>query len=104
MPYLQANVPNQEWSLDQIQRGPDSIQQLHRPQFQVQPHYLSINNSFNNSCLSPQTNVSGGLQQQHEPLFEMLGSQGLQYSIIGNINFRPAMTLNNEDNHTKKNL
>ncbi|KAK4710115.1 hypothetical protein R3W88_004628 [Solanum pinnatisectum] len=33
----------------------------------------------------------------------MLGSQGLQDSIIGNTNFWPAMTLNNEDNHTEKN-
>ncbi|WMV44394.1 hypothetical protein MTR67_037779 [Solanum verrucosum] len=29
--------------------------------------------------------------------------QELQDSIIGNINFRPGMTLNNGDNHTKKN-
>ncbi|WMV14595.1 hypothetical protein MTR67_007980 [Solanum verrucosum] len=69
---------------------------------QVQPHYLNINNSFNNPFLSPQTNVTGELQQ-HGPLFGMLGSQGLQDSIIGNTNFWPAMTLNNEDNHTEKN-
>ncbi|KAG5568289.1 hypothetical protein H5410_064697 [Solanum commersonii] len=70
---------------------------------QVQPHYLNINdNSFNNPFLSPQTNVTGELQQ-HGPLFGMLGSQGLQDSIIGNTNFGPAMTLNNEDNLTEKN-
>ncbi|WMV20722.1 hypothetical protein MTR67_014107 [Solanum verrucosum] len=116
MPYPQANVPNQQRNPNQIQRGPEfpfpthntnniftqgesSIQrQLYRPQFQVQHHNLSIDNSF----LSPQTNVSGGIQQ-HGPLFEMLGLQRLQDSITGNTNFRPDMLLNNGANHSEKN-
>ncbi|KAK4730671.1 hypothetical protein R3W88_023659 [Solanum pinnatisectum] len=55
MPYLQANLPNQQWNPDQIQRGPEfsfptnntnnifargessTQKQLYHPQFQVQP-------------------------------------------------------------------
>ncbi|KAJ8550854.1 hypothetical protein K7X08_000224 [Anisodus acutangulus] len=120
MPHLQINNPNlqqQQCNRDQTQRGPESMfppinttnslvrgesstqQQLYRPQIQVQPHYLSIANPFNNQIFLTQNNIAGGLQQLHEPLFGMLGSQGLQNSIIGSTNYVPGLTFNNGNNY-----
>ncbi|XP_049381364.1 two-component response regulator ORR21-like [Solanum stenotomum] len=109
MPYLQENVPNQ------IQRGPEfplptlninnifaqgesSIQQLYRPQLQVQPHYLGIGNPFS----SAQNNIGGELKQQHTPFFGMLDSQELQDPIMRNTHYRPNSVLNSEDHHSEK--
>lgn len=78
-------------------RAEISIQQLYRPQFQVQPHYLNINNLFNIHFCPPKLVLLVGYNNDKDHLFGMLGLQGLQDSIIGSTNFWPAMTLNNED-------
>ncbi|KAJ8562422.1 hypothetical protein K7X08_011713 [Anisodus acutangulus] len=122
MPRLQTNVPNlqqQKYHRDQTQRVPkfllsqlntDEIftrgesstqQQIYRPQLQVQPHNLCIDNPFNNTFLLTQNNVGGGKQQQHEILFGMLGSQGQQESIIGSTSYRPELAFNSEYQHTQ---
>ncbi|KAK4729913.1 hypothetical protein R3W88_022901, partial [Solanum pinnatisectum] len=81
-------------------RGESSIQQqLYCPQLQVQPSYLDINDQFNNSFFWAQNYAGDGLQQQHGPLFEMLGSQGLQDPIIENTNYSPALEFDSENHH-----
>ncbi|KAH0777789.1 hypothetical protein KY290_009200 [Solanum tuberosum] len=119
MPYLQENVPNQQRYQDQIQRGPEfplptlninnifaqgesSIQQLYRPQLQVQPHYFGIGYPFNNPFSSTQNNIGGELKQQHSPFFGMLGSQELQDPIMRNTHYRPNSMLNSDDHHSEK--
>nr|XP_025886090.1 putative two-component response regulator ARR13 [Solanum lycopersicum] len=68
MPSPQANVPNQQWNPfpthntnNIFTQRESSIQrqQLYRPQFQVQPHYLSIDNSFLFSQTNNGENHSG---------------------------------------------
>ncbi|MCD7466289.1 hypothetical protein HAX54_002852 [Datura stramonium] len=119
MPPLQTNVPNLQCNPDQTQRGPEFLfstlnanniftrgessiqQQLYYPQLEVQPHYHNIDNPLNNPFLLAQHNAGGGLQQQHIPLYGMLGSQGLPDSIIVNTNFRSGLAFNNGENHTQ---
>ncbi|XP_060202055.1 putative two-component response regulator ARR20 [Lycium barbarum] len=121
MPHLQTNLSNiqqQQCNPDQTQKGPKFLfpalnnnvfvrgesstqQQLYRPQLQVQPHYLSINSSFNNSFFSAQNNVGGEIQQQHGALFGMLSSQGLQHPIIGSTNYWLGLKSNSGDHHTQ---
>ncbi|KAG5611286.1 hypothetical protein H5410_022567 [Solanum commersonii] len=74
--------------------GESSIQQLYRPQHQAQPHYPTIGNPFNNSSLWTKTYFDGELQQQHGPLREVLGSQGLHISNIESTNSRPNLMFN----------
>ncbi|KAJ8527680.1 hypothetical protein K7X08_015131 [Anisodus acutangulus] len=81
-----------------VPRGESSTHQLYRSKLHVQPHYLNIGSLFNNSFLSAQNNIGGGLQQQHGPLFGMVGSQGVKYSIIGSPKYRPK-EFNNGDHH-----
>ncbi|MCD7455421.1 hypothetical protein HAX54_028107 [Datura stramonium] len=113
MPHIQRIIPNQ------IQRGPEipfptlnynrifprgesSIQQqLYPLRFQVQPQYLDIGNPFNNPVLSAENNIGNALQQQHTPIFGMLGSQGLHGPIIGNTNYRPDSAFSNTDHDTQ---
>ncbi|KAK4731323.1 hypothetical protein R3W88_024311 [Solanum pinnatisectum] len=81
-------------------RGESSIQQqLYCPQHRVQPSYLNFIDQFNISFFLAQNYAGDGLQQQHRPLFEMLGSQGLQDSIIGNTNYSPALEFDSENHH-----
>ncbi|KAK6779918.1 hypothetical protein RDI58_022102 [Solanum bulbocastanum] len=81
-------------------RGESSIQQqLYCPQRRVQPSYLNFIDQFNNSCFSTQNYAGDGLQQQHGPLFEMLASQGLQDSIIGNTNHSLTLEFDCENHH-----
>ncbi|MCE2055297.1 hypothetical protein HAX54_042366 [Datura stramonium] len=121
MPHFQTNVSNLQYNSDQTQRGQefsvsslstDSIfargessiqQQLCHPQFQIQPHNLSIGNPFDNPFLLSLNNVDGGIQQQHETFFEMLGSQGLQGPIIENTNYRPGLMFDSGDYHSQSN-
>ncbi|KAF3649113.1 hypothetical protein FXO38_17839 [Capsicum annuum] len=119
MPRLHANVSNLQCNPNQVQRGPEflfptlstnnifargefSIQQFYHPQFQVQPHYLSFGNSFNNPFFPVQNDVGGGIQQ-YGPFLGMPGSQGLQGSIIGNINYMPSLEFNRGSHHTQSN-
>lgn len=119
MPNLQANVSNQQRNKDQIQRGSEfslptlninnifsqgesSIQQLYRPQLQVQPHYLGIGNPFYNPFSSAQKNIGGELKQQHNPIFGMLGSQEQENPIMKNTHYGPNSVLNSEDHHSEK--
>ncbi|XP_060174309.1 uncharacterized protein LOC132604987 [Lycium barbarum] len=118
MPRLQTNVPNRkqhQHNPDQTQKGPEfsfptintnsifargdssTQQQLYRPQLQIQPPHLNIDNPF----LLAQNNASGEPQQQHGSLFGMSGSQGLQDPIIGSINYRFGLAFNIEDHHTQ---
>ncbi|XP_059295646.1 two-component response regulator ORR21-like [Lycium ferocissimum] len=122
MPRLQTSVPNMQQhqrNPDQTQRGPEfsfptintnniftrgessTQQHLYHPQLHIQPHYLNIDNPFNNPFLLPQNNASGELQQQHGSLFGMSGSQGLQGPIIGSTNYRSGLAFNIEDHHTQ---
>ncbi|MCD9639660.1 hypothetical protein HAX54_024312, partial [Datura stramonium] len=116
MPRPQTDVSNLQHNPDQTQRVQEfpfptlntdsifareesSIQQLYSPQLQVQPHYLRTDNLFNNQFLFVQNNIGGGLQQQHEIIFKMLGSQGLHEPIIGNSNYRPSLTFDSGHHH-----
>ncbi|KAK4366574.1 hypothetical protein RND71_014454 [Anisodus tanguticus] len=122
MPRLLTNIPNlqqQQYNRDQTRRGPEFLfstintnnifsrggsstqQQLYRPPIQIQPHYFNINNSLNNPFLLTQNNAAVGLQEQHGPLFGMLGSQGLQDPIIGSSNYRSGLAFNCWDHHTQ---
>ncbi|XP_060170491.1 putative two-component response regulator ARR13 [Lycium barbarum] len=111
IPHLQTNVPNlqQQHSNNETQREPDIFargesstqQQVYHSQLQVQPHYLSIDNPFTHPFLSTQNNVVSGVQQQHEPLFEMLDSQGLQDPISGSTSSMSGLAFNSEDYHTQ---
>lgn len=74
--------------------GESSIQQPYRPQLQAQSHCRTIDNPFNSPFLSTQNNFNGGMQQQHGLLFGMLGSQGLQRSVIENTSYRPNLAFN----------
>ncbi|KAH0706405.1 hypothetical protein KY289_011481 [Solanum tuberosum] len=118
MPRLQTNVPILQHEPDQTQRGTyfpistlntnksfsrgdsSTQQQLYRPQLQVQPRYLNIENRFNNSFFPAQSYVGDRLQQ-HEPLVEMLNSQGLQDSIIKNTSYSPVLEFNSGDHHNQ---
>ncbi|XP_049399924.1 putative two-component response regulator ARR20 [Solanum stenotomum] len=114
MPGLQNNIPNQIQRVlefpfstpntsNTFARGESSIQEkLYPPQFQVQPHYPSIDNLLNNPFFSVQNNVGGVLQQyQHRPLLEMFRSQRLQEPIVGNITHRPGSAFNTWNHHTQ---
>ncbi|XP_060206576.1 uncharacterized protein LOC132634327 [Lycium barbarum] len=96
--------PFQPHNINNIfERGESSIQQLvYHPQLNVGPTYLSIDSPFNNPFLSAQNNVGCGLQQQqHSPLFEMLGPQGLQGPINGSTNYRPGLVFNDGYYHAQ---
>ncbi|XP_059306662.1 two-component response regulator ORR24-like [Lycium ferocissimum] len=96
--------PFQPHNINNIfERGESSIQQqVYHPQLNVGPTYLSIDSLFNNPFLSAQNNVGGGLQQQqHSPLFEMLGPQGLQRPINGSTNYRPELVFNDGYYHAQ---
>ncbi|KAK4338914.1 hypothetical protein RND71_040376 [Anisodus tanguticus] len=83
-----------------IVEGESSTQQhIYRSQLQVDLQYLNINNLFNNSFYSIENNSVGGIQRQHEPLFEM--SKGLQGSIIGSTYYRPGLEFNDGDHHVQ---
>ncbi|KAJ8571042.1 hypothetical protein K7X08_038014 [Anisodus acutangulus] len=121
MPHLQTNIPiqQQQRNPDQTQRDPEflfptlntsnifargetsTLQQPDSSELQVQPHYLKIDNPFNNLFLSDQSNAGGGLGQQYGSLFEMLDLQGLQDPIIGSTNYRFGQTFNSGDHHTQ---
>ncbi|XP_025886280.1 two-component response regulator ARR1-like [Solanum lycopersicum] len=76
--------------------GESSIQQLYRPQLHAQPYYSTICNPFNDSSQWTKTYFAGELQQQHGPLLDVLGSQGLQISNIENTSSKPTMAFNGE--------
>ncbi|KAK4377295.1 hypothetical protein RND71_003591 [Anisodus tanguticus] len=121
MPHLQTNIPmqQQQRNPEQTQRDPEflfptlitsnnfargetsTLQQLDCSQLQVQPHYLRIDNPFNNLFLSDQSNAGDGLGQQYGSLFEMLDLQGVQDPIIGSTNYRFGQTFNSGDHHTQ---
>ncbi|XP_060175763.1 uncharacterized protein LOC132606326 isoform X1 [Lycium barbarum] len=122
MPHLQINVTNlqqqQQQHSPETRRGPEypytpfntndifargessTQQQVYHPQIQVDPYYLTIGSPYNNPFLSAQNNVSGGIQQ-HGPLFEMLGSQGLQDPVIGTTNYMLGLVFNGGDHHAQ---
>ncbi|KAK6787384.1 hypothetical protein RDI58_015909 [Solanum bulbocastanum] len=113
MPHFQKNISNQAQRNSELTfptlhtnssfvSGKSSIQEpLYPPQFHVQPRYLNIGNSFNNSFSSISYNVGGVIQQQRGVSFETRGSQQLQGSIIGSTNYRSDLTLNSGDRHTQ---
>ncbi|KAK4377292.1 hypothetical protein RND71_003588 [Anisodus tanguticus] len=120
MPRLQTNIPiqQQQCNPDQTQRDPEflfsthntnifargetsTLQQPYISQLQIQPHYIRIDNPFNNLFLLDQSNAGDGLGQQYGSLFEILGSQELQDPTIERTNYRLGLTFNNGDHHTQ---
>ncbi|XP_059298357.1 uncharacterized protein LOC132051082 [Lycium ferocissimum] len=118
MPHLQTNVTNlqQQQHNPETQRGPEypfipfntnsifargessTQQQVYRPQIQVDPHYLSIGSPYNNPFLSAQNNVSGGIRQQHGPLFEMWDHKDY---IIGSTNYMSGLAFDGGEHHAQ---
>ncbi|XP_060200494.1 uncharacterized protein LOC132628746 [Lycium barbarum] len=104
--HLQVRDPqvvlNKEVALQILgQEESSTQQQVYRPQHQVNSQYISIDNPFNNPFLLAKNNNADWLQQQHGPLFEMLGSQGLRSPISGSTYYRPELEFNGGYHHAQ---